>query len=72
MQKCKRKHVVTEEERLESFRVNSINISAAPFQAKTPSVYTLDSPQNQTLSNRDLISTDQLKDRFTPITSSEG
>ena len=67
MQRCKRKHVVTEEERLESFSVNSTNISAAPFQAKTPSVYILDSPpQNQILSNRNLSSTDQLKDRFTP------
>ena len=73
MQRCKRKHVVTEEERLESFSVNSTNISAAPFQAKTLSVYILDSPpQNQILSNRNLSSTDQLKNRFTPITFSEG
>ena len=62
------KHVVTEEERLESLSVNSANnVSAAPFQAKTPSVYISDSPpQNQILSNRNLSPTRSTEGQIHP------
>lgn len=68
MPRCKRKHVVTEEERLESLSVNSTNnVSAAPFQAKTGSVCISDSPpQNQILSNRNLSPTRSTEGQIHP------